>query len=202
MPDFSSPATLRGPELSVLIPTVGDRRPMLNQVTAAIKAEHPGAQILSTVVSSWGKGLNEMMPSAVGEYVSCCCDDTVPQDGWFEAGRALLDTGVMPASRYFTVDGDPVHPVDEIPGGVPVGWCRSFLLTREIYERVGPFIDATWYADWDYSERLVAAGIPIVSCDGFAFTHLDGPREWLTAAEDARQRAEYEASHRRQSIFT
>ena len=95
-----------------------------------------------------------------------------------------------------------MHPVDEIPGGVPVGWCRSFLLTREIYERVGPFIDATWYADWDYSERLVAAGIPIVSCDGFAFTHLDGPRGWLTAAEDARQRAEYEASHRRQSIFT
>jgi GT2 family glycosyltransferase len=112
----------------------------------------------------------------------------------------MLDEGVEPASRYFTRDGDPVHPVDVMPHGERVGWCRSFLLTRELYERVGPFIDATWYSDWDYSERLVAAGVPILACDGFSFTHLDGPREWLTGAEDARQRAEYEASHRRQGI--
>ncbi len=197
--------------LSVLIPTVGGREQMLLQVTAAIRVEHPDAEILITEGRSWGAGLNALLAppgsvnrliigQATGDYISCCCDDTVPQEGWFEAGRAMLDSGVEPASRYFTVDGDPVHPVDEMPHGETVGWCRSFLLTREIYERVGPFIDATWYADWDYSERLIAAGIPIRACDGFSFTHLDGPRGWLTPAEDARQRAEYEASHRRQGI--
>lgn len=173
---------------------------MLNQVTEAVREQHPTAQILSAVVTSWGKGLNKMMPSAVGDYVSCCCDDTVPQEGWFEAGRAMLEEGCEPASRYFNLDGSPLHPVDEMPHGETVGWCRSFLLTSEIYREVGPFIDATWYADWDYSERLVAAGIPILACDGFAFTHLDGPRDWHTPAEDARQRAEYEASHRRQGV--
>lgn len=186
--------------LSVLIPTLGDRDGMLFQVTAAIRAEHPDAEILVLEGHSWGEGLNRLIARAGGEYLSCCCDDTVPQEGWFEAGQAMLDSGAEPASRYFTRDGGPLHPVDLMPHGEPVGWCRSFLLTREVYERVGPFIDATWYADWDYSERLVAAGIPVLACDGFAFTHLDGPREWLTAAEDRRQRAEYEASHRRQGI--
>lgn len=188
--------------LSVLIPTVGGRDPMLSRVMTAIHTQLPDAEILTERGVSWGTGLNKMAGYATGDYWSCCCDDTVPQEGWFKAGRAMLDGGAMPASRYFDSDGEPVHPIDLMPHGEPVGWCRSFLLTPTIYERVGPFIDATWYADWDYSERLVAAGIPIVACDGFAFTHLDGDRDWLTPAEDARQRAEYEASHRRQGITT
>lgn len=187
-------------DLSVFIPTIGTRPLMLARVKEAIYAEHPDAQIFVVENSSWGKGLNFAAELATGRYWSCCCDDTVPQPGWFEAGRAMLDTGVEPASRYFNVDGSPVHPVDLMPHGEPVGWCRSFLLTPEMYREVGPFIDATWYSDWDYSERLVAAGYPILACDGFAFTHLDGSREWNTPAEDARQRAEYEASHRRQGI--
>ena len=187
-------------ELSVLIPTVGTRPAMLDKVTAAITEQLPDAEIITRVSKSWGEGLNEMIPQAAGEYLSCCCDDTVPVPGWFEAGRAMLDSGVMPASRYWNVDGSPVHPVDEMPHGEQLGWCRSFLLTPDIYELVGPFIDATWYADWDYSERLVAKGIPILACDGFSFIHLDGIREWMTPEEDIRQRREYEASHARQGI--
>ena len=189
-------------ELSVLIPTVGGRERMLQQVTDMVYGQFPfGSVEVRTIEGhSWGEGLNRLIAAAKGRYLSCCCDDTVPQQGWFDAGRAMLDRGVEPASRYFTVDGDPLHPVDEMPHGEQVGWCRSFLLTREMFETVGPFIDATWYADWDYSERLVAAGWPIRACDGFAFTHLDGSREWLTSAEDARQRAEYQASHVRQGI--
>lgn len=186
--------------LSILIPTLGDRPIMLAAVQAAIRREHPDAEIMTIAGYSWGEGLNRLIPQASGKYLSCCCDDTLPQPGWFEAGRQMLDWGAEPASRYWTVNGYPVNPVDEAPHGMPVGWCRSFLLTPALYEQVGPFIDATWYADWDYSERLVAAGIPILACDGFSFTHLDGPRAWLTPMEDSRQRAEYEASHRRQGI--
>jgi GT2 family glycosyltransferase len=173
---------------------------MFKKVCAAIHEQHPEAQILPAFGFSWGEGLNQMMPFAEGAYISCCCDDTVPVPGWFDAGRAMLDSGSMPASRYWNGDGSPVHPVDEMPHGEPLGWCRSFLLTPKIYEAVGPFINATWYADWDYSERLIAAGIPIHACDGFSFIHLDGSREWLTPEEDSRQRREYEASHVRQGI--
>jgi hypothetical protein len=32
----------------------------------------------------------------------------------------------------------------------------------------------------------------VTACDGFRFTHLDGPRDWLTDAEHERQRILYE----------
>lgn len=188
------------PELSVLIPSVGGREEMIDQVRAAIEEQLPDAEILTVYGYSWGEGLNQLMRVAKGNYISCCCDDTVPLPGWFDAGRAMLDEGFEPASRYLRPDGTPLHAVDELPHGEEIPWCRSFLLTPQMYREVGPFIDATWYADWDYSERLVKAGIRILACDGFSFTHLDGDRGWLTPEEDARQRAEYDASHRRQGI--
>lgn len=188
-------------ELSVFIPTLAGREKLLAQVDRAVRAEHPGAQVfVMPGVGSWGLKLNLMAGTAKGAYWLCCCDDTVPQEGWFEAGRAMLDSGAMPASRYFTVDGFPLHDLDDVPHGEPVGWCRSFLLTPEIYKRVGPFIDATWYADFDYSERLEAAGIPILACDGFSFTHLDGDRAWLMPQEDARQQAEYKTSRQQRGL--
>ena len=187
-------------ELSVLIPTVGNREAMLFQVVAAVKAEHPDAEVLTIEGHSWGEGLNRLIERASGDYLSCCCDDTIPHEGWFEAGRAMLDEGAMPASRYFTVDGIPLRDVDDAPHGFEVGWCRSFLLTPQIYERVGPFIDTSWYVDFDYSERLTEAGIPVRACDGYSFTHLAGPRHWLTATEELRQRAAYEASRRRRGV--
>jgi len=186
--------------LSVLIPTVGGREDMLHQVKTACEQTVPGCEVLVVYGFSWGEGLNQLATVAKGDYWSCCCDDTVPLPGWFDAGRARLDAGMEPASRYFNADGTPLHAIDDAPDGLPIGWCRSFLITPQMYDAVGPFIDATWYADWDYSERLVAAGWPIVATDGFAFTHLHGSREWLTPEEDRRQRAEYELSHLRQGI--
>lgn len=174
---------------------------MLAQVVAACEQTVPGCEVLTIRGFSWGEGLNRLAKKATGKYWSCCCDDTIPLDGWFEAGRARLDEGAEPASRYFTMEGTPVHPIDEAPDGLAIGWCRSFLLTPALYAQIGPFIDATWYSDWDYSERLVAAGWPIVATDGFSFMHLDGKRGWLTPEEDARQKLEYEASHRRQRIL-
>jgi len=186
--------------LSVLIPTVGGREAMLHEVKTACEQTAPGCEVLVVYGYSWGEGLNQLATVAKGEYWSCCCDDTVPLPGWFDAGRARLDAGSEPASRYFNPDGSPLHPIDDAPDGLPIGWCRSFLITPQIFAEVGPFIDATWYADWDYSERLVKAGYPIIATDGFAFTHLDGPRGWLTPEEDERQRREYEASHIRQGL--
>ena len=105
-----------------------------------------------------------------------------------------------------TTSGDQllVVPVSDHPPALSLreDSAHGFVVNAPfaIYAKVGPFIDATWYADWDYSERLVKAGYPIIATDGFAFTHLHGPRSWLTQAEDERQRREYEASHIRQGL--
>lgn len=189
-------------ELSVFIPTVGNRPKMLARVKEAVYLEHPDAQIFVVENVSWGKGLNLCAKLATGSYWSCYCDDTVPLPGWFEAGRAMLDAGAMPASRYLNADGSPLKPGwDDAPHGARVDWCRSFLLTSELYAQVGSFIDATWMCDIDYSERINRAGWEILACDGFAFTHLDGPRDWQTPEVDAYEREQYTLSHRRQGVL-
>ena len=186
--------------LTILIPTTGRREEMLRIVTCAYVAQHPDAEILTCEGFSWGYGLNELAPKASGEYLLCGCDDTLPHAGWFEAGRAMLDAGQEPASRYFRQDGAPLHDRDVQAHGTAVGWCRSFLLTPAIFREVGPFIDATWYADGDYSERLETAGWPIVAGDGFAWTHLDGERDWQTEERGAYELERYMDSHRARGI--
>jgi len=189
--------------LSALIPTTGRRPALLAQVLHALHEQFRPDELQVLMVSglSWGAGLNELAKHATGEYWACMCDDTVPHPGWLEAGVSMLAGNVQPSSRYLHPDGSPLRPgTDDAPHGSNVAWCRSFLLTRYLYGQVGPFIDATWYADIDYSERLIRYGMPILACDGYSFTHLDGDRDWLTGEEAARQLFEYEESHRRQGI--
>jgi len=188
--------------LSVLIPTTGRRPEMLAQVIAAIRSEHPAAQILTVTGLTWGAGLNYLARRrALGDYWSCSCDDTVPHPGWLDAAILMLEEGLTPASRYLHEDGSPLRPgTDDAPHRAPVDWCRSFLLTPAIYQEIGPFIDATWYADIDYSERLAASGRPITACDGYTFTHLAGERDWLDQDEEDRSRGLYERSQRERGV--
>ncbi len=180
--------------VAVLIPTVGGRDEMLDRVRAAYFQQAPDFYVLTVGGYSWGEGLNVLARNAPGDYWFCGCDDVLPHEGWFGAARRMVDDGLTPATRYFDVAGEPLRPgTDDAPGGTPIAWCRSFLLTPAIYAEVGPFLDATWWADIDYSERLAASGRPVTACDGFSFTHLDGPRDWLTVEEHDRQRALYEA---------
>ena len=185
-------------KLSILIPTIPGREELLRIVSATHVAQHPDCEILTTSVYSWGEGLNQLARRAKGDYWLTACDDILPHAGWFHAARQAVDLGFTPATRYWHKDGSPLRAgTDDAAHGDRVDWCRSFLLTEEIYSDVGPFIDATWYADVDYSERIRETGREIVACDGFSFTHLDGPRDWNTEMEDRRQWALYQASQDR-----
>lgn len=185
------------PVLSVLIPTIDGREAMLEKVKEAFRELHGDTvEILSTKGYSWGSGINELTNMASGQYWLFACDDTIPQPGWFDAARAMVDEGLTPASRYFHKDGTPLHERDVQPHGTPVEWCRSFLVTRQIWEEIGTMIDTTWWADIDYSERLDASGRTVTACDGYNFTHLDSERTWLTTEEEDRQRKVYEEAKR------
>ncbi len=192
-----------GARVAALIPTMTHRAPMLELVRAAFVEQ--GAEVFAITGATWGQGLNELAyikergPDRF-DYYSCACDDTVPWPGWFRAARELVDEGLTPASRYFHPDGEPLNPdADLLPHRAEMSWCRSFLITPAIFAEVGPFIDATWYADIDYSERLAASGRPVVACDGFSFTHISDERDWRTAEVAASELAAYEASVARRS---
>jgi GT2 family glycosyltransferase len=178
---------------------------MLTQVQAAFESQPPETVVFVIKGRTWGSGLNFLAETLKRsprhfDYWLTCCDDTVPHPGWFEAARAVVDAGEMPAQRYFTRGGFPLHDFDDAEDGTELPWSRGYLLTPELYERVGPFLDATWYVDFDYSERLSAAGIPIVACDGYTFTHLDGDRDWHTAVVDDQERRLWEASREARGV--
>lgn len=185
------------PTISVLIPTVGTRPGELLDVIQAFQNQHGDeVEVLSHEGGSWGNGLNILAQRARGSFWLTCCDDTVPHKGWLAAALPVLESQRMPASRYLHPDGSGLHAFDELPDGEPLSWTRSFLLTAALYEQVGPFIDTTWWADVDYSERLLDAGWPIVTCDGYTFTHLPTEREWLTPEREQQERETYEARRR------
>lgn len=179
---------------SVLIPTVGDRDTMLAQVIAAYSAE--GHDVRVIYGHTWGGGCNALAETETADYMLFACDDKLPRLGWFDHAKAMLDSGAVPQSRNLTYSGFPLHELydDALGAGEYSDWTRDFFLTPAIWRQVGPLLDTTWYTDIEYSARLNAAGWALRVCDGFTFTHLDGPREWRTQAVDARERQIYEAA--------
>lgn len=178
---------------------------MLREVITAYGTRSSPAEVevLTIEEHTWGGGLNELSRRAQGAYWFCAADDAVPQGGWFQAGLEALEAGVIPAARFHNQNGTPTHAqIDAAPHGHPVGWTRLFLLTPEIYAQVGAFLDASWYLDFDYSERLIAAGYPIDATDGFSFVHLDGDRDWLDEETDRRDHEIWQASVRARQAAT
>ncbi len=179
--------------VSVLIPTVAGREQVLEETTAGYQETAPGCEILITTGRSWGAGLNELAELATNELLLFAPDDALPGPGWLEAGVEMLERGVIPIARYLNRDGSPLGEQDGAAHGAPFAWTRLFLIPREIFRELGPMIDATWWADVEYSERIVDSGRPMQICGPFAFTHLDGDRSlWLDDVEMERQKTLYD----------
>jgi hypothetical protein len=77
--------------------------------------------------------------------------------------------------------------MDLLEHGGSYPWSRCFMLPTETVLQLGPMIDATWYADIEYSERLTAAGWRIEARNGYWFTHLEAPRERTGSASTLTQ---------------
>lgn len=192
------------PLISVLIPTIEERHELRAQTIAGYVREGKRlgglVEILTTSLYTWGGGCNQLALRAKGEFLLLAPDDLVPHEGCLRAGLAMLAEGSIPFARYLTVEGAPLHPdYDAAPHGRLLDWTRVFLIPAALHRELGPLIDATWLTDIDYSGRLLAAGREIRSCEGFAFTHLDGSRAWRTAEIAAAEEAAHEASRRRRA---
>jgi len=173
------------PLVSVLIGTVDGREKYLEQTIAAYHDLTPQHVELEVRVSNEGLTLgaawNRLAADTVSPIVLLGPDDMAPHPGWWQAGVQSLVRRRVPQPLCFRVSGEPVHAVHDTLGqGAQSTWARFFLLWRPWLKRVGPFLDASWFIDLDYSDRLTAAGHPVAVESGFRFTHLDAPRDWLT----------------------
>lgn len=169
---------------------------MLAQTKQAYRSTLEGVEheILVTSLHSWGGGINELRTRAKGELLLYAADDATPHDGWYQAGMKALAVGRCPAACFLTEHGSPEAWQDQAPDGFELHWTRFPFLPASVADQIGPLLDLSWFVDFDYSRRIEVAGWPIVARDGFTWTHHDAPRDWLTAEEQRRQRAEYLAA--------
>jgi len=186
-------------DLSVLICTTGRRQELLERVVEAYRDTVPSGVCFEVDWqagdSTIGERANQLYARSRGALVFFACDDAVPQPGWYEASTATLAEGKIPAVRFMQ-DGKPLHELYDAPAaaGQPFGFTRMFLLPRELRELVGDSLPIDWYGDIDYSQRVEAAGWPIVSCPGMVFEHLNGPRDWQNEQRDHQHYELYQAS--------
>lgn len=175
--------SLRLPTLSVVIPTLKERQDQLLRTMVAYRKTAPGCELWTTdrfdsVFEGWGAGVNHLLEHATGEVILAASDDAVPRWGWYEAGLAALRRGMMPRARLFEQGRDGNPRFDQAPDWDPLDFSAFIFLERRVWEQVGPVQPSTWYVDVEYSQRLIAAGIPVVARHGFDWDHLNLPRHW------------------------
>lgn len=184
-----------------LIATAGDRPDMLaDALHGWYQVEGVTAKAL--VGGPAGTVYNELVRELPDDAVFfTTCDDTVPL---FESIAPVLEvweSGKVPACRYVDKAGGPVNTnVDSVPAGTPLGWTRQPFLSKRLWLELGPFLDITWYLDCDYSDRLLEAGYPIVSCPKFVQRHLEGSRSWQAGGVAEREHEVYLAARRTRQL--
>lgn len=189
-------------KVSVLIPTMGRRADLLKHVTERYleTIPHENEIIVNDDDATIGAKTNALAKLATGDVWMFGVDDALPHPGWFEAGLEVLRAGQVPAARFLTPGGSPDGPADTLASGVVVKHTRLLFTFPDLWHRVGECIDANWRTDVDHSERIIEAGVQIVACQGFAFTHLNGARDWQTAQGKMRDKAAYRASRVRRGL--
>lgn len=184
--------------VTVIIPTIRGREETLARVVNAYRETGADRVLTSIGHKTAGEAGNDLMlclPHGC-EHVLLTTDDMLPHAGWLDAALKVAAPGVVPVARCLRVDGQPLQERDGWEPGRESSWTRLFFLSPATFKHVGAFLDATWYIDLDYCERLQAAGYKLLTTDGFTFTHLDGPRDWHTPEVDKHEVGLYHAAQR------
>lgn len=186
--------------VGVVIPTITARADMARDTIAAYHATRPfGVEYdlvvihdRPTVGEAWNAGAGYI---TTAEYLHFAIDDAVPHDGWIGAALTAVRDGYMPAARIMNPDGSVQASgsmgngaviAQEVPDGLPVRCTGIPFMTRDVWDRIGPFAPIHYYVDDDYGHRLAAHGIPLGVARGYTFTHHDvrDPAVIARAADD------------------
>jgi len=176
----------RGPDLSIICPTILGREGALAATMSAFKQHTPGgAEVIvpqghPTVGSAWNEGARR----ATGDLLLFTIDDAIPHPGWFDAATSALDADVIPSPTLWFADGT-LEAAGTMGAGclLPLGRdgieCRSggiILCSRRQFRNVGDFLPIHYYTDDDWHWRFHQQGCRTVVCHGFAFTHGHHPK--------------------------
>ena len=118
------------------------------------------------VATAWNTGIERARAPVVAVLNSDC----VVEPGWDEALYEAVTTGRRIAFPYTDhCDGEGFRQPDQ---GGTAGWC--YMLTRELYEEIGPFderFNPAYGEDTDYWHRAWALGIELSPVPAARVTH-------------------------------
>lgn len=174
--------------LAVVIPTIAGREDLLERTVAAYRAN--SAERLSLIVvrdrptigAAWNDGAVTALATEGVRWLHLSADDVEPHPGWDAACIAAANHGGYPSPRILNPDGS-LHSCGSMGGGMllpecadgtPCGTSPFPFLPARYWHRVGPALDAHYYADDHLSWRARVQGFTPVVCRGYTLTHLEG----------------------------
>jgi len=120
-------------------------------------------------------GWNTGMKLARANYITILGDDTIVHEGWLEALKQAMD---MPQAGLANIY------VEHLPQGAGIvenyKWFSHacVMLTKKTIARVGYYDQDTYYPcnweDWDYSTRVMKAGLKLYVNYGCSIQHREG----------------------------
>ncbi len=160
--------------LSVVIPTIKGREKSLAEVVNAYWESAPDAEIVIVRDEpSWGHACNAGYRESRGDIIHFGADDLEPLPGWMDdVIPALLKFDELPAARVLNHSAD--GPMDNAGDGADrafVHFTRVPILTRDQYERIGPWPEYNYVADVWLSLKARTLGIPTRIYYSYAFVH-------------------------------
>jgi len=161
--------------LSVVIPTIDGREESLARAREAYRQTGPIEMEIIVIenLANWPAACNEGYRRAVGDRLHFSADDLEPLEGWWKEALPWLDEhDELPAPKVFnhSPDGEWDNAVDGPDGAIP-HFTRIPLMTREQYERIGPWPEIPYASDVWLSERGRTLGIETRMFHSYAFVH-------------------------------
>lgn len=182
--------------LSVIIPTITGREHWLARALASIRETVVGYEILIyTNEPSCGVGWNKGIEEARGDYILLFADDLEAHEGWYAAGVAALEQGIIPCPRILNPDGSLQSCgtyAEEAENGTPSVVARVPLLTHEMAEALYPIFDKHYMGDHWITWKGEQLGWPTQVVREMVFTHhfaMEGRIDSLSADVKAYHRA-------------
>jgi hypothetical protein len=161
--------------LSVVIPSIDGREDSLARARDAYLRTGPTEMEIIVVrnLANWPAACNEGYRRAVGDRLHFTADDLEPIEGWWQEALPWLDEhDELPAPRVFNHSPDGVwdNAIDGADGAIP-HFTRIPLMTRDQYERIGPWPEIPYASDVWLSERGRTLGIETRMFHSYAFVH-------------------------------
>ena len=125
--------------------------------------------------ANWPSACNEGYRRAKGDILHFSSDDLEALPGWHtEVLPALADEDALPAAVVYDWALPPEGTLSngkDGPDGAFVHFTRVPLLTRDQYERIGPWPEIDYYADIWLSEKARTLGMRTRIYYSYAFVH-------------------------------